>query len=320
MAAAATSASTAAVAVAVEREHIGVAGAAAALGAFDAHLARGAPAGVAAARALAEAGPSVDWASIRDRIVASERSVILAEHPGGAVLAAKWLAAGQPTTIHDHGFAGAALVVEGTSRYERFERLDATTARLESIHDMAVGDVSWWADPPDDVHRQSTLARGGATGSLELVLLGGPPLGAAALVDVTPKPSPLHAAVQSAWLDGDESVLAPWYAPDVRGDLNVPEWRFQVRGRDVLLNLLRDEEFSKAGRRLAHLRITPTGEGLSVETEQRYLESGARAQFREVHLLRCRDGLVVEHTAWCCGVWPAEQIAAQFASAPMERL
>lgn len=126
--------------------------------------------GLVAARVLGRLAPSVGWAAIRDEVVASPRSIVLAERPGGPILVARWFAPAEPTTIHDHGWAGAALLVEGACRYERFDGL-GPSARCRSSHDLCAGEVTWWGPPPDDVHRQEALR----DGALELVLLAGPP-------------------------------------------------------------------------------------------------------------------------------------------------
>jgi hypothetical protein len=297
----------------IERQRIAVAGADDVLRAFVA-LRGTVGDGVAAARALAKS--DVAWRDARDEIVGSARSVILAEGPEGCVLGAKWLAPGEPTTIHDHGHAGATLVVEGRSRYERFERVGDTAARLESIHDLATGDVGWWGDPPDDVHRQT----GSRDGAIELVLVAGTPVEPDELTDATPGSIGLRAALTAGLLDGRAELLVPWYADDVLLDVNVPQWRFQVRGRDAVVDLLRTEELDKPDRRASHVRVTDTAEGLVIETEVRFTDGGALRLFREVHLMRCRGGLVVEHTAWCSGISGEHAISAQLHTAPMERM
>jgi hypothetical protein len=270
-------------------------------------------AGPAAARALREA--SLDWRPVAAVVHASARSVVIAGGDDGPVLALRALAAGVSTTVHDHGAAGAGLVLEGRVRYERFVRRDGATAVLESIHELAVGAVAWWSAPPDDLHRQAA----GPDGAVELLLLAGPPVAGAAWADVTPPAGGLEAAVRQAFLDGDADPLRPWYADDALLDATVPHWRFQVRGRDALLDLLDAEELRKPERRLAQLRTTPTDAGLLVEVEQRSTEGGEDRWFREVHHLRCDGGLVVEHGVWCSGVADAEAVR-QLADAPVERM
>lgn len=165
----------------VDRQHIVVTGADAILDALVAAGDGGISDGPVAARVLEQLGSTVDWRSIRAAVVASERAIVIGEHPDGPVLAAKWFAPGLPTTIHDHGCPGAALLVEGACRYECFARVGSTTARLKSIQERRAGEVSWWEAPPNDVHRQTALG----DGALELVLLTGAPTEPVDLTDVS---------------------------------------------------------------------------------------------------------------------------------------
>lgn len=274
-------------------------------------LARTMSSGMAAARALRST--PVDWSSLRDRIVASERGVVLAAGDRGALLAGHF-AAGSSTTVHSHGFAGAALVVEGASLYERFQPTGPTTAARESLHDLRDGDVAWWSEPPDDLHRQT----GGPDGSIELVLAWGRAYHRRDFDDVT-ETSPLADAVIVALRAGDSAGLAEWYAPDVLVDANVPQWRFQARGRDAALDLWSDG-FRGANRRLTHLRVTATARGLLAETEVRDEDHGRPRQWREVHQFRWDGEHIVEQVVWCSGLWDEDTIARQFVEADMERL
>jgi hypothetical protein len=297
-----------------DRQRISVAGADDVLAAYLGRVDGGAPAGVAAAQALDAS--DVDWPGIRPQVVAAGRSVVLAEHPGGPVLAARFFDPDSPTTIHDHGSAGAGLVVEGRDRYERFERSSDGTARLESIHDLAAGDVIWWNEPPDDVHRQTSIG----DGSIELILLARPPGVVTELADVGQPASELRAALVAGFLDGDAARLAAWYGDDVLLDANVPKWRFQVRGRDGVLEGLASEELVKPDRRLTFLRATDTASGVLLETEMRFSEGGTLRQCREAHHLRVRENRVVEHVIWCTGIADADTARRQLIDAPMVRL
>ena len=297
----------------IERPRIPVAGAREALDAFVAQRAEGTPAGVAAARTLLDA--DIDWPVARDAIVAAPRAVILGELDSGPVLAARAFRRDEPTTVHDHGVTGAAVLVEGRDRYERYERV-GDRVRLESVHHLAAGDVVWWREPPDDVHRQVAVT----DVAIELILVAGPPNEATALDVVEVDESDLRASITAGWTAGDIARLRPWYADDVLGDLNVPQWRFQVRGRDDLLDLLDREEFAKPDRRLSHLRVTDAADGLLLETEMRYTQDGDLQLFREVHRLRTGHGLVIEHVVWCTGIADATTIDAQLRTAPMERM
>ncbi|MGH9138760.1 MAG: nuclear transport factor 2 family protein [Acidimicrobiales bacterium] len=297
-----------------DRQRISVAGGDDVIAAYLEQLERGAPPGVAAARALASS--DVDWLSIRAEIVASPRAIILAERDGGPALAARCFDPGAPTAIHDHGAAGATLVVDGRQRYERFEPTGDGTARLESIHDLGVGDVVWWEEPPDDVHRQA----GAGDGSIGLVLVAREPGHVTEFTDASPPDTALRAALLTGFLDGDVTRLTPWYDDDVLLDANVPEWRLQMRGRDDVLAGLEHEELAKPDHRLTFARDTDTTAGLLLETEMRFTDEGTGRRCRQAHHVRVRDGRIVEHVIWCTGVVDADTAHRQLTTAPMERM
>lgn len=295
-------------------QRISVGGADDVIAAYLDQLNDGASPGVGAARALASS--DVDWRPVRAQIVASPHAIIVAKRDGGPTLAARFFDPAAPSTIHDHGAAGATLVVDGRQRYERFERTGDGMAQLESIHDLAAGDVVWWQEPPDDVHRQIGIG----DGSIGLVLLAREPSHVAERTDASPPDAALRAALVTGFLDGDVTPLAPWYDADVLLDANVPEWRFQLRGRDELLASIEREEFGKADRRLSFARATDTTAGLLLETEMRFTDDGITRRCREAHHLRVRDGRIVEHAMWCTGIADADAAHHQVSTAPMERM
>jgi len=294
----------------VDRTFVDVPGASLVLGAaLEAADPRG------ASRTLRSAASTLDLVDARAKAIAEERSVLLAVGSGGEALALRWFAPGATTSIHDHGFWGAAVVIDGADRYERFDIVD-DQARLDATLWLEPDDAVWWAGPPADVHRQT----GVGAGALELVVVGGPPTGSTYeehdhLGDVRP----LADAVRAAYLENDAAELAGWYAEDVIADLCVPAWRFQVRGRDPLLELLAREEFGLPDQRLVSLRTLPLRSGVVVETAVRFSHGNETGAWRDLHVLRTRDGFVVEHLAYCTGRWDATAIAAQETTAPMVR-
>lgn len=132
--------------------------------------AAGATPGIAAARALA--GHEIEWRPLRADILGSERAIVLAGGEPGPALAARAFHPGQPTAVHDHGCAGAAILVEGRQRYQRFtpDGSGQAIAHLTSTWELGLGDVVGWEGPPDDIHRQVALG----SAAIELVLLCGP--------------------------------------------------------------------------------------------------------------------------------------------------
>lgn len=105
----------------------------------------------------------------------------------------------------------------------------------------------------------------------------------------------------------DFDAVLEYYADDVFCDLNVPQWRVQIEGRDQLSKLIHSGY--PVGSRLASSRVTPTGDGVVIEVEVRFPEDGEERMFRELHLLRLADDQVVEHTSYCTGHWDAATIA-----------
>jgi hypothetical protein len=97
--------------------------------------------------------------------------VVLARHPSGAALAAKWFAPGAATSIHENNGWGIALVVSGSDRYESWALLGDGTVTLVGSRDLSAGDVVWWERPPGDIHRQE----GTGDGALELIVIGAEP-------------------------------------------------------------------------------------------------------------------------------------------------
>ena len=261
-----------------------------------------------AARRLRHLAPRLDLRHAREASVSEGRAVIIATHATGAALAVRWFAPGTPTTIHDHGSWGAALVVEGRDRYERFEQVGADAAVLDATLWLEPGDVVWWHDPPGDVHRQE----GVDDGALELVLLGTPPPNDGRTfteADGLGPARPLVDAMRRAYIDQSFAPLRPHYHDQVIADACVPSWRFQLWGRDDLERLLDREEFGLDEQRLHSFRAVPMADGCVVEVAVRFRHGTETRLWRDLHVLRCRDAKVVEHLVYCTGHWDAASIA-----------
>lgn len=106
-------------------------------------------------------------------------------------------------------------------------------------------------------------------------------------------------------------------AEDVLADINVPEWRFQLRGLDNVVQWLVGE--LPNGSRVTSWRADPTEEGVVVEVEQRYDVEGAEILSRNLHRLEVRDGKITEWTMYCTGEWTPETRERQAREAPMIR-
>jgi len=103
------------------------------------------------------------------------------------------------------------------------------------------------------------------------------------------------------------------FADDVFADINVPEWRFQMQGKDAIQAWLGDEQ--PDGCTVPTWRSDAMLDGVLVEVEQ---HTGDEIS-RNIHRLEVRDGKIVEWTMYCSGVWSPETQAKQRAEAPMIR-
>lgn len=101
-------------------------------------------------------------------------------------------------------------------------------------------------------------------------------------------------------------------ARDVFADLNVPSWRYQLKGDDVR-EMIRNE---CAGSTYRAERVLETPSGFVTEAVQ---EMADGVLFRQTILAEVRDGKVAEFTMYCTGAWDAGTIERQAREAPMIR-
>lgn len=117
------------------------------------------------------------------------------------------------------------------------------------------------------------------------------------------------------WPAGGGDVLAS----DVLLDLNVPQWRWQVQGRDAILEILREEY--PAGSSIPWWRCEQTTSGVLVELEQRWTDAdGERLYSRQAWVVQIgADDRIAELRLWCTGNWDAATLERQRREAPMIR-
>ena len=116
----------------------------------------------------------------------------------------------------------------------------------------------------------------------------------------------------------DFDGLAELYRPDALLDVSVPQWRYQLQGREAIRQALAEELAPLAGSgRVTGQRATRTDDGVVVELEVRFEQDGEERQWREVHLFHTDGTAITEHRNYCTGVWDAATIARQAVEAPM---
>ncbi|MGH9222405.1 MAG: nuclear transport factor 2 family protein [Acidimicrobiales bacterium] len=118
----------------------------------------------------------------------------------------------------------------------------------------------------------------------------------------------------------DFDGLASLYRPDALLDVSVPQWRFQLQGRQAIREALAEEAgHLTEGARVTGQRATRTDDGVVIELEVRFVQEGEERQWREVHLFHTDGTAITEHVNYCTGIWDAATIARQAVEAPMVR-
>jgi ketosteroid isomerase-like protein len=125
-------------------------------------------------------------------------------------------------------------------------------------------------------------------------------------------------AARLAALDFDG--LAELYRADALLDVSVPQWRYQLQGREAIREALVEEAGQLTGdARVTGQRSTRTDDGVVVELEVRFVQDGEERQWREVHVFHTDGTAITEHVNYSTGVWDAATIARQAVEAPMVR-
>lgn len=118
----------------------------------------------------------------------------------------------------------------------------------------------------------------------------------------------------------DFGGLAELYRPDALFDGSVPQWRYQLQGREAIREMLGEEAaYLTGGARVTGWRVTPTDDGLVAEIEVRFHHDGEERLWREVHLFHTDGEAITEHVNYCTGIWDAATIARHAVEAPMVR-
>jgi hypothetical protein len=107
------------------------------------------------------------------------------------------------------------------------------------------------------------------------------------------------------------------FTPDVFCDLNMPEWRFQLQGRDAFAAQL--ARINEGPSRMEILRTVPTTAGFVTEHVEHQEVDGEDHSARRLVLCEVARGRIAEVTVYCTGEWDDELRARHAAEAPMIR-
>jgi hypothetical protein len=107
------------------------------------------------------------------------------------------------------------------------------------------------------------------------------------------------------------------FTPELFCDLNMPEWRFHLQGRDAFAAQL--ERINEGPSRVEVLRTVPTASGFVTEHVEHQDVDGEDHSARRLVLCEVVRGRIAEVTVYCTGEWDDELRARHAAEAPMIR-
>jgi predicted SnoaL-like aldol condensation-catalyzing enzyme len=122
-----------------------------------------------------------------------------------------------------------------------------------------------------------------------------------------------------AMRDADWTAVTDTYAADVLLDMNLPTWRFQLQGRDAARRFFAEQTGGLPNLHLVNIDVYRTSDGVIIEEEMRFDGDDGEYLWRAVDIFRIDAESVVEHTEYCTGCWPPDQIKRQAQEAPMVR-
>jgi hypothetical protein len=125
-------------------------------------------------------------------------------------------------------------------------------------------------------------------------------------------------AVTNAYLAGNADALADLCIDDVLVEVVVPQWRFQIAGRESAREGLAHEEFVP-GREVVWHQRTAIEDGLLLEVESVAPMHGEPHRWLEMNRFRFADGRIVEIVQYCSGFMDAATQARNAAEAPLVR-
>lgn len=105
------------------------------------------------------------------------------------------------------------------------------------------------------------------------------------------------------------------FSTDALFDLNVPVWRFQIRGPAAFGDQL--GQIVEGEVRIDVLRTEATVSGFVTEHEEHQEVNGQELTARRLWLCQVREGLISEAVGYCSGEWDEELRVRHAAEAPM---
>ncbi len=139
------------------------------------------------------------------------------------------------------------------------------------------------------------------------------------MTKTTLKPTTVAEHVVACLRAGNYVGLTERFSPDALLDMNLPTWRFQLQGRGAISEYFTEQTSGLANLRCTQMRELVTDDAVAVESECRFDGPDGEYLWRCVDLVRVVAGEIVEHTQYCTGCWPPDQIARQATEAPMVR-
>ena len=100
----------------------------------------------------------------------------------------------------------------------------------------------------------------------------------------------------------DHAQLAELYHPDVLLDAHVPNWRFQVQGREAVVEHTAGG-LPGPGRFVTFEAESTASDDLLVQFEWRQDVAGGGPLVRQLHRLRLDAGRIIEQVLFCAGIW-----------------
>jgi hypothetical protein len=105
------------------------------------------------------------------------------------------------------------------------------------------------------------------------------------------------------------------FAEEVFFDMNVPSWRYQLRGREAAAGLFHSE----GPARVRVCAVSQTSNGFVAEINYDTVERGNAFYHRSVSVVTIHDGQIAEVVHYCTGPWDEATRARQAREAPMLR-